>query len=514
MQSVYRFPTFEVLVAQCQLRTRGGVSIPIGSRAFNLLLALIERRNQIVTKKELIAAVWKGLVVEESNVQVQVSLLRNLLGADVVATVPGQGYRLSISPENDEISSSLDSPDYRRIAVLAFRSADDSSSGQMLARGLAHDLISELSRNSDLRVICHHSSFIFSEGYTPLQEIGLRLRCRYIVDGVINFKSENLSINVELLDAVEGSLIWTFQKTMQACELHDARDALVSKIGGSIHTRSQHMESRRMISSLSPPLDSYGRIWKASALLTQFSNAATREARFLLEDAVKAHPGHSSGWAWLGYLNALDAIMRITGEWHPGRFREYMDQITTALALDPENATACRALSIGYRAVRNFDEALAAAQRGVDVAPSNPHCLQVLAEAQCAVGDTVSAMLSIENALDLHPYPPAWVYAIYAYALWSAGRLTDALAAANNGLAELPHYWPARLVKIYTLHEIGAKHDAIREGLVIRQQLPRLTATAVLKYWADSATELRARAVDAALLTGIPQGRYDPSQNE
>ncbi len=70
--------------------------VPLGARAFDVLAALIERRERLVTKNELLDLVWPGLVVEENNLQTQVSTLRKLLGRDAIATVPGLGYRFAL----------------------------------------------------------------------------------------------------------------------------------------------------------------------------------------------------------------------------------------------------------------------------------------------------------------------------------------------------------------------------------------------------------------------------------
>jgi len=73
-----------------------GTPLPLGARAIDLLAALFERRDRVVTKGELLDLVWPNLVVEENNLQVQVSALRKALGPDVIATVPGRGYRLTL----------------------------------------------------------------------------------------------------------------------------------------------------------------------------------------------------------------------------------------------------------------------------------------------------------------------------------------------------------------------------------------------------------------------------------
>ena len=90
------FGRFEILTAERRLHV-DGQPVSLGSRAFDLLAALVARRDRIVSKDELIEVVWPGLVVEENNLQVQISALRKLLGAQAIATVPGRGYQFTVA---------------------------------------------------------------------------------------------------------------------------------------------------------------------------------------------------------------------------------------------------------------------------------------------------------------------------------------------------------------------------------------------------------------------------------
>jgi predicted ATPase/DNA-binding winged helix-turn-helix (wHTH) protein len=92
MATAYRFGNTQLLADQRRLVVDGQDS-RIGARAFDLLLALVERRDRTVTKNELLEAVWPGIVVEESNLQVHISSLRKVLGPTFIATIPGRGYR-------------------------------------------------------------------------------------------------------------------------------------------------------------------------------------------------------------------------------------------------------------------------------------------------------------------------------------------------------------------------------------------------------------------------------------
>jgi DNA-binding winged helix-turn-helix (wHTH) protein len=93
----YRFGRIELRPATRQLLV-DNEPVPLGARAFDVLQALIERRERLVTKEELLDLVWPGLVVEENNLQVQISALRKVLGAVAIATVAGRGYRFTLEP--------------------------------------------------------------------------------------------------------------------------------------------------------------------------------------------------------------------------------------------------------------------------------------------------------------------------------------------------------------------------------------------------------------------------------
>jgi len=100
-----RFSRIEVRPAERQLLV-DGKQARLGARAFDLLLALVERRERVVSKNELLDLVWPGLVVEENNLQVHISSLRKLLGSQVIATIPGRGYRFTAAPDGAAVGQS------------------------------------------------------------------------------------------------------------------------------------------------------------------------------------------------------------------------------------------------------------------------------------------------------------------------------------------------------------------------------------------------------------------------
>ena len=102
------FDRFELRQQERRLLADGR-DVALGARAFDVLACLVETRDRTVTKEELLAAGWPGLVVEENNLSVQVSMLRKLLGARAIATIAGRGYRfaLEVSESRPDASATV-----------------------------------------------------------------------------------------------------------------------------------------------------------------------------------------------------------------------------------------------------------------------------------------------------------------------------------------------------------------------------------------------------------------------
>jgi DNA-binding winged helix-turn-helix (wHTH) protein len=143
--SGYRFGIFELKMNERRLLV-GSQAVALGPRAFDVLVALVERAGGLVTKEELLARVWPDLVVEENNLQVQVSALRKILGQQAIATIPGRGYRFTaaltgvnaagagstlLAPIDDTVQS---------IAVLPFVNMSDDAANEYFADGISEEL--------------------------------------------------------------------------------------------------------------------------------------------------------------------------------------------------------------------------------------------------------------------------------------------------------------------------------------------------------------------------------------
>src|SRR5262249_20141157 len=155
-----------------------GTPVEVGSRALAVLLALVRRHGELASKDELLAEAWPDVVVEENNLQAQISALRKIFardpaGATYVQTVPGRGYRFIAAVEqvlprtvkegdpfsSERITPSL--PNGPSIAVLPFADLSPDPRREYLADGVVEDIITAFSHFHWLFVIARSSSFTY-----------------------------------------------------------------------------------------------------------------------------------------------------------------------------------------------------------------------------------------------------------------------------------------------------------------------------------------------------------------
>lgn len=530
-----------------ELRDARGHRVEMRPQVYHLLRFLALNAGRVVSKDELHDAVWPGLVVTDDSLVQAVSDLRRVLGdagPRLIKTVPRRGYCLvadavgppggpsrparrtswwpavallligiagggwlwrSAAGEGAPALTAQPMPDRPSIALLAFRDPGGDAAAQQLARGVAEDVVAQLARNVDLRVVSTASSFSLAGRDLSPAEIGQQLRSRYLVDGTVRRDGELLRVDVKMIDSEDGHVVWSTQHVADSLTVLATRDALVQRIAGTLHSRLRQTEERRALTRPPKSLDVYTMTLRAIALKHQFRPEATREARRLLEQAIATDPDYAPAWLYLGMLNGIDSLLRLTGDWHPGRYEEMLVPSRRAIEIDPSLPAAWFGLALVHVEGRRFDDALAAARRCVELGPNDADCLMYLALVEARTGRAADAVAHIQRALDLSPIPPSYMQSAHAQAMWTAGRLPEALQAADDCLAQSPRHLVCRRHRMLALGELGRLDGARADVATIRQQFPAVSLAWVADAFADQATALRARAAAAAAAAGIPE---------
>lgn len=540
------------------LRDPEGRPLELRPQAFDVLCVLAEHRGEVVTKETLFARVWPGLCVTDDSLVQAVGDIRRAFGEagrSLVRTVPRRGYLLeAAAPEGargpgprlrapvDDTGRaakvpaapsapserwrfvslvaagclfiavataawrwSAEPPPHRgqpSVAVLPFRAP--TPEGEPLARDLAANLVSELGRSADLRVVASQSSFALADERLPLQEIGRRLRSRYLVGGTVRRGGERLAMTIELLDSDAGRVVWSASHDVDRESLAAAQRALVERIAGSLQARVARQEERRVLEAAPRSFDAVALTAQGRTLLRRYSAEGIREARGLFEAAIRLEPDYAPAWVALGQVNNVDIGTRLTGEWDQRRTAEVVAQLERAIALQPDLPMAHLALSEAQGVGGAFDASLASASQCMRLSPNDAGCLYALGAAQLRVGRVAEALSNLEQARDRNPVAPAYLAAFYGSALWAARRHEDALRVADECLAMAPDFHRCRVDRVSALVELGRIAEARDEAVRLLQRAPKLTATEFAGGFAPAAVALRERRLLVAGAVGVP----------
>jgi len=298
----YTFGSFRLSAGRHELLAHGQ-PVLLGSRAIDLLFALVKRQGKVATKDELMAEVWPGMVVEENNLSVQISALRKVLGEDpeiarCLLTVPGRGYRFvaqivrvadsPVVPAQSEsapgmtVSSDgpvkLALPDKPSIAVLPFTNMSGDPDQEYFADGMAEEILTALARCSGLFVIARNSSFTYKGRIVDVRQIGSELGVRYLLQGSVRRSGHRLRIASQLVDTASGTHVWADRFDGEPSDVFDLQDRITEKVVSVIEPTLQLAEIARIRHKTPANLNAYDHLLRAQQLEFEFTERSIEAA--------------------------------------------------------------------------------------------------------------------------------------------------------------------------------------------------------------------------------------------
>jgi TolB-like protein/Tfp pilus assembly protein PilF len=438
-----RFGAFRFDVARREL-SHDGSPVRLGGRALDILCVLAAARGEIVGKDELLARVWPGLVIEENNLQVQVSALRKALGEDksgqsYLITVPGRGYRL-IGLAGAPSGPTL--PDKPSIAVLPFQNMSDDPKQDYFADGIVEDIIIALCHIRWLFVIARNSSFAYKGRAVDVKQVGRDLGVRYVLEGGIRKAAQRVRITAQLIDAASGAHLWAEHFDGELEDIFDLQDQVTASVVGAISPKLEQAEIERAKRKPTESLDAYDYFLRGVASAHRVTRDATGDALQLFAKASELDPDYASPHG----VAAFCYVVRKINGWTADRAQEIAESARLAsraaeLGKDDAVALAFGGLALGYVA-GDLEGAVALIDRALVLNPN-------LAAAWYASG-TVRAFrggepdLAIEHlarAMRLSPLDPFMfsMQGVTAFAHFFAGRYEEAAAWAEKAFWERPN---------------------------------------------------------------------------
>jgi adenylate cyclase len=254
-QRQVRLPQYVVDLAADELRTTEGAHVELRPRSWSVFRFLAEHAGCLVGKDDIIAKVWDDVAVTEDSLTQCILDIRKTIGDDerrILRTVPRKGYMLVPSQRGTHLVGRV--PDRPSLAVMPFMSI---GSEEALGIGIASEIINELARNKDLRLVARDSSFALANQGLTAQEIGEHLRTRYLVEGTIQRSDDTLMVDVQLVDALEGTIAWGDCFSAVAAHVPQVHREIASKIAVSLHSGMREVEKHAILGVPPRDLDVY-----------------------------------------------------------------------------------------------------------------------------------------------------------------------------------------------------------------------------------------------------------------
>jgi len=405
---VHRFGRFELNPATRQLLVEKQPAA-LGARAFDVLLALVERRDRLVTKDELLALVWQGQVVEENNLQVQVSVLRKVLGQDAIATIAGRGYRFTLETADDTRPSFAPDAGRLSIVVLPFQNLTGDPAQEYVADGLTAALTSDLSRIRDAFVVNAATAFTYKDKPIGAQQIGKELGVSFVLHGGVQRSGSKLRIAAQLADATSNAQLWSDSFEVDQSDLFEMQDRVTTLVGNSIGREMVIVAARKSETSKTGATAA-DLLLRASALsLRPASLNNLRRVEDLCREALALEPSNVGAMIRLGFCLASQA-RNFSEQLQPGsqekQFIEVRDLAMRAKEIDPDHPSIYLLIA-SYATYRgDWEGGLRAAEKRLSLEPKNPDAYNNLAVRVYHAGDPAKSIELLAQAINLDPKHP------------------------------------------------------------------------------------------------------------
>ncbi|MDE5451405.1 adenylate cyclase [Bradyrhizobium sp. CSA112] len=255
---------------------RGTDLVSITPQVFDLLDYLIHNRERVVSKDDLISAVWNGRIVSDAALTTRLNAARAAIGDGgdkqrLIKTLPRRGFRFigavhegqrsaaaPANSQNDDPAQRPFSPPHLSIVVLPFTNLSGDTEQDYFVDGVTESLTTDLSRIRGAFVIGRHTAFTYKGKAVDLKQIGRDLNVRYVLEGSVRRGQNRLRVNVQLVDAETRTHLWTDQFDKPVTDLFEMQDEVTARIATALNAPLIEAEAQRGQRSLHPDaLDFY-----------------------------------------------------------------------------------------------------------------------------------------------------------------------------------------------------------------------------------------------------------------
>jgi DNA-binding winged helix-turn-helix (wHTH) protein/Tfp pilus assembly protein PilF len=461
---IYEFGDYR-LDARKLVLSRAGERIALTPKVFDTLLLLVRRKGEVLGKEELLRTVWPDVIVEENNLNQNISTLRRLLGESrgenrYIATVPGRGYRFV--PEVHTLSYHLlESREQVRIGVLPFENMGAGPDREYLADGLTEETIASLGQidPQHISTIGRTSVMSYKRTTKSLTEIGKELNATYLVESSLRAEGDRLRITSKLIRVQDQIQIWSASYDSEPGSMLALQRELSTAIAEQVRLtlspeRLRALGRRQTLNPEAFDLYLHGRhFWQ------QLSPPTTRKAIEFFIHATDLDQNYALAWSGLADCYSSGPV---NGDAPPQLFWPRAREATArALKAQPDLAEVQTSLgSLNFWLDWKWNAAEIAYRKAIELDPGYPLGHRMLGVALSHMARHEEAHASIRRARELDP-----LYVMHqslsSQIAFAARDYSAALQFARQAIVVDPEFWIGQLHLAQVYIELGESDLAL-----------------------------------------------------
>jgi TolB-like protein len=505
---------------------RGADVVSVAPQVFDLLDYLIRNRERVVSKDDLINAIWNGRIVSDAALTTRLNAARSALGDSgeeqrLIKTLPRKGFRFvgpvreaqgaagAVVTDNavEPSKPALTLPDKPSIAVLPFHNLSGDPEQEYFADGMVDDIITALSRFKALFVIARNSSFTYKGRAVDVKQIGRKLGVRYVLEGSVRKAANRVRITGQLVDAATGAHLWADRFDGGLGDVFDLQDQVTESVVGAIAPAVEKAEIERAKRKPTESLDAYDHYLRGMACMYRWTKDGFGEALQLFYKAIELDPDFASAHG----MAAWCYFWRMANAWMADREQEIAEATRLAsraveLGKDDAVALSFGGLTLGYFA-RDAEAGATLIDRALLLNPNLAAAWSASGFLRVLFGDLDVAIEHLARAMRFSPLDPLmfFMHHLTALAHYFAGRYDEAWPLAERACREQPHFIGAARVAAASYVLAGRPDEARKCIARVRKLDPELRVSNLKDRIGPLRPEAFPKFVEALRKAGLPE---------
>ncbi len=442
---LYSFETYALDTGTRELK-RGTELVPLEPQVFDLLVFLIENRDHVVSKDDVMASVWRGRIVSESTLTSRINAARKAVGDSgdgqtLIRTVARKGFRFvgtlhEEAPAPIQRQPAFPLPERPSIAVLPFSNMSDDPEQEYFSDGISEDIITALSKLRWFFVIARNSSFIYKGKAVHLKQIADELGVGYVVEGSVRKAGERVRITAQLNDVATGGHLWAERYDRSIADVFAVQDEITEAIVAAIEPQIYAAENFRAQRKPPDSLDAWDLVMRALSHYWRVTRQDNVVAQALLEKAISIDPNYGQALgvlatsytfsAHMGWIDMAAAMAKAEGS------------ALAAVRADSQDPWAHNALAHVHLFARRFDDSLAEFEAALALNPNFALAQGYYGLTLAYCGRWQEAAEAARRASRLSPRDPfaAVYYGILAYSQFVGRNYDEAITPAREAVRQ------------------------------------------------------------------------------